>query len=88
MWNAYVPARGRRVGFGVTRSMRTVTTGIGGDIPLRSTNLNGVETFLRRLVQYGLISRYSTRLVPATICASHSRSIVVVMTSNECSLGR
>jgi len=30
MWSAYLAARVRRAGFGVTRSMRTVTTGIGG----------------------------------------------------------
>jgi hypothetical protein len=88
MWRAYVPARLRPFGLGVTRSMRTVTTGMGGDIPLRSTSLNGVRTLRRRLVQYGLISRYSTRLVPATIFANHSRFNVVVMTSNGCSLGR
>ena len=50
MWSAYVPARGRRAGFGVTRSMRTVTTGIGGDIPLRSENLmcRGLATLVAR----------------------------------------
>lgn len=51
-------------------------------MPFRRTSLNGTRTRFSRFVQYGLISRYSTRLRPATIFANHFRSRVVVMTSN------
>jgi hypothetical protein len=50
-------------------------------MPLRRTNLNGVLTLLNRDVQYGLISRYSTRFQPSTISAKGSRFSVVVMVS-------
>jgi hypothetical protein len=42
---------------------------------------NGVFTLLSRLVQYGLISRYSMRFDPSTILAKNSRSSVVVIVS-------
>lgn len=54
------------------------TTGIGGDMPFRRTSRKGTRTRLSRSVQYGLMSRYSTRLVRATISANHCRLMVVV----------
>ena len=77
MCKRYSPARRSFV----IRWIRTVTSGTGGFIPFSSRSSNGIETFAKRFVQYGLIWRYSIFFVPATISASHSRSIVVVMRS-------
>ena len=55
--------------------------GDGGFIPFRRRNSNGIATFAKRFVQYGLIWPYSIFFVPSTICASHSRSTVVVIRS-------
>jgi hypothetical protein len=73
--NRYSPARRSFV----IRWIKTVTSGTGGFMPFSRRNSNGSETFARRFVQYGLILRYSIFFVPAMICASHSRSIVVVI---------
>src|ERR1700730_6957525 len=62
--------------------MRTVTSGIGGVIPLIRRSSNGTVTLVRLLVQYRLIWRYSIFFVPATISASHCRFMVVVIRSN------
>ena len=67
-------------GLGVARSIRTVTTEMGGgDIPFRRTSRNGTRTRLSRSVKYGLMPRYSTRLVRATISANHCRLMVVAI---------
>lgn len=50
-------------------------------MPLRRRSSNGSETFAKRFVQYGLISRYSIFLLPAMICVSHPRSMVAVIRS-------
>jgi hypothetical protein len=71
MCNWYSPAR-RSV---VTLWIITVTSGTGEFIPLSRHNSNGTETFSERLVQWGLICRYSIFLVPATISASHREEI-------------
>jgi len=86
MYSPYVPRLWG--GFGWTRSIRTVSTGTGGFMPFRKTSLNGTRTRFSRFVQYGLISRYSIRLRPATILANHSRSSVVMMTSINTPRGR
>jgi hypothetical protein len=77
MCNRYSPARR----FFVILWISTVASGTGGFMPLRRRSSNGSETFAKRFVEHGLIWRYSIFLVPAMICASHSRSMVVVMRS-------
>jgi len=48
-------------------------------MPFLSTKRNGTVTARSRLVQEGLISRYSTRFVLATISAKNCRFRTVVM---------
>lgn len=79
MCRAYVPLRFLLYGLGTTRSIRTVTTGTGGNMPFLSTNRNGTVAGCTRVLQYGLTSRYSIRLDPSTILENHSRCKVVVI---------
>jgi hypothetical protein len=61
------------------RVTTTVTCGAIRFIPLISRSRKGRATVANRLVQYGLICRYSIRFRPATISRNGSRLMVVVM---------
>lgn len=61
-----------------TRVTTTVTSGARARIPLINRSSNGRDTPSSRLVQYGLISRHSTRFRPAMISRRNSHLIVVV----------
>jgi hypothetical protein len=72
----------------VTFRIRTVTSGTGGFIPFIRRISNGTRTLFRRLLQYGLICRYSIFFLPAMISANQGRLIVVVIRSRLILLSR